>query len=84
MVIDFLRLQHGGQWDAKLREFVADHPLHGEKSCTPQLQNMRGTDFMHVAFYMIMRNNKCTQQDLNQCNKHITTNFRKYIFNETT
>lgn len=75
----FVKEQYGGTWEARSREFVADHPLKHDESCSAKLQNMRCKDFMLVSMYYMMRDNDCSADDLTKCDSAITPQFREAL-----
>ena len=78
-IIDFLETQYGGSWEGDCRKFIADQPLPTE-NLSPQLQNMRSQDYMHVALYYTLKlNNKCHPDDLETCKACISDKFRTAV-----
>lgn len=72
----FLGSMHGGAWEEESQKFIADQPLPTE-NLSPQLQNMRSKDFMHVTLYYAMKeNDACDSEDLEACKSCISEKYR--------
>lgn len=73
-IVEYLRRQYGGAWNAKMKDHIAEHPYTSTRS-SPMLQNMQCSDYMYVAFYYALKSNDSVEEDLNKCFNKITSSF---------